>query len=248
MNNFDLGGLQLHVILAVLGGGMGEGMKALQRVPPLPGVGNASTPGGPSGLTAGASPFFARCSFSRPSASNREPDDSSVLGALAAHTTAARIASDLANKGQIPSVNETVAREENLSISSSQRYAIMQALARNESVSAAATGSAPAAPPAAFSSILLVRNAVSAADVDDELREEFAEECGKFGRVTRVHVHVDKSSTGEGLSEEDGRKQGDGDVRIFIQFTLPEGSRWYKRAAASLHGHVARAHLHDFPG
>ena len=49
---------------------------------------------------------------------------------MKAHNAAAKIAAGLAARGQ--SVVESVAQEENMSISASQRYAIMQKLARQE--------------------------------------------------------------------------------------------------------------------
>jgi hypothetical protein len=36
MNNFELGGLILHVGKAVIGGPLSEGMRALEKLPPLP--------------------------------------------------------------------------------------------------------------------------------------------------------------------------------------------------------------------
>ena len=36
MNNFELGGLILHVGKAVIGGPLPEGMKAIEKLPPLP--------------------------------------------------------------------------------------------------------------------------------------------------------------------------------------------------------------------
>lgn len=36
MNNFELGGLILHVGKAVIGGPLSEGMKAIEKLPPLP--------------------------------------------------------------------------------------------------------------------------------------------------------------------------------------------------------------------
>jgi hypothetical protein len=36
MNNFELGGLILHVGKAVIGGPLSEGMKAIDKLPPLP--------------------------------------------------------------------------------------------------------------------------------------------------------------------------------------------------------------------
>jgi hypothetical protein len=53
-----------------------------------------------------------------------------VVAAAKAQNAAAKIAADLAARGQ--AAVESVAQEENMSISASQRYAIMQKLARSE--------------------------------------------------------------------------------------------------------------------
>ena len=53
-----------------------------------------------------------------------------IAAAAKAQNAAAKIAADLAARGQ--TAVESVAQEENMSISASQRYAIMQKLARQE--------------------------------------------------------------------------------------------------------------------
>ncbi len=53
-----------------------------------------------------------------------------IAAAVKAQNAAAKIAADLAARG--PTAVESVAQEENMSISASQRYAIMQKLARQE--------------------------------------------------------------------------------------------------------------------
>ncbi|CAG8564434.1 6936_t:CDS:2 [Paraglomus brasilianum] len=165
MNNFELGGLILHVGKAVIGGPLPEGMKAIEKLPPLP---------------AGMSPAMPLAT----------PSVSAAAAAVKAQNAAAKIAAGLAARGQ--SVVESVAQEENMSISASQRYAIMQKLARQET-----------------SPVILIQNAVAPMDVDDSLEEEFEEECSNFGKVSKVAIHVDRESVFEGEQ---------GVVKIFVQF------------------------------
>ncbi|CAG8532598.1 11152_t:CDS:10 [Dentiscutata erythropus] len=166
MNNFELGGLILHVGKAVIGGPLSEGMKAIEKLPPLP-VGVTPPP------TLVASPSV-----------------SAAAAAAKAQNAAAKIAADLAARGQ--AAVESVAQEENMSISASQRYAIMQKLARAES-----------------SPVVCIRNAVAPSEVDETLEDEFQEECSNYGEVCKVVVHIDSE---EGFEGERGL------VKIFVQF------------------------------
>ncbi|CAG8714889.1 6089_t:CDS:2 [Racocetra fulgida] len=179
MNNFELGGLILHVGKAVIGGPLSEGMKAIEKLPPLP-VGVTPPP------TLVASP-----SVSAAGPSFRLILNSNLIAAAAkAQNAAAKIAADLAARGQ--AAVESVAQEENMSISASQRYAIMQKLARAES-----------------SPVVCIRNAVSPSEVDDTLEDEFQEECSNYGKVSKVVVHIDSEESFEGER---------GLVKIFVQF------------------------------
>ncbi|UZO24496.1 uncharacterized protein OCT59_016793 [Rhizophagus irregularis] len=166
MNNFELGGLILHVGKAVIGGPLSEGMKAIEKLPPLP---------------AGATP---------PPPIVTSPSVSAAAAAAKAQNAAAKIAADLAARGQ--TAVESVAQEENMSISASQRYAIMQKLARQES-----------------SPVVVIKNAVAPSEVDDTLEDEFKEECSNYGNVERVVVYVDSEEIFE--SER-------GLVKIFVEF------------------------------
>ncbi|CAG8442546.1 10646_t:CDS:2 [Acaulospora colombiana] len=193
MKIFELGGLTLHVGKAVIGGPLSEGMKAIEKLPPLP---------------AGVAP---------PPTLSTSPSVTAAAAAAKAQNAAAKIAADLASRGQ--AAVESVAQEENMSISASQRYAIMQKLARAES-----------------SPVVVIRNAVAPSEVDDSLEEEFQEECGNFGKVNKVVVHIDLEEVFEGER---------GLVKIFVHFE--EGSaaekakekldgRWFggRRISASL--------------
>ncbi|CAG8437787.1 15277_t:CDS:10 [Acaulospora morrowiae] len=193
MKIFELGGLTLHVGKAVIGGPLSEGMKAIEKLPPLP---------------AGATP---------PQTLSTSPSVTAAAAAAKAQNAAAKIAADLASRGQ--AAVESVAQEENMSISASQRYAIMQKLARAES-----------------SPVVVIRNAVAPSEVDDTLEDEFQEECGNYGKVNKVVVHIDSEEIFEGER---------GLVKIFVHFE--EGSaaekakekldgRWFggRRISASL--------------
>ncbi len=79
-----------------------------------------------------------------------------------------------------------------------------------------------------MSPILLVRNAVPASQVDDTLRDEFAEECSNYGKVLKVLIRLkadgDEKGEAAGLGSGSGHGVGDGDVRIFVQFENGSGT------------------------
>jgi len=71
--------------------------------------------------------------------------------------------------------------EEDMSISgSSQRLMIMQKLARGDKLS----------------TVVLLKNMVTVADVDDSLKDEIQEECSKHGVVRDVVIHIDRPRDG----------------------------------------------------
>jgi len=69
---------------------------------------------------------------------------------------------------------------------------------------------------------MVLENMVDADSVDDELQDEVADECAKFGRVTRVTVTVCNSQ-----QEDDDKYEVPADnadsVRIFVEFSLQSG-------------------------
>eukprot|EP00042_Codosiga_hollandica_P045160 m.454952 g.454952 ORF g.454952 m.454952 type:complete len:498 (+) comp56955_c0_seq5:53-1546(+) len=80
-------------------------------------------------------------------------------------------------------------QEENVSITGgSQRIMMMQKLSRADD---------------STSRVILLRNMVTAAEVDSELKGEVIEECGKFGRVLNVEIFIVPKTQ---------------DVKIFVQF------------------------------
>ncbi|KAL1919305.1 uncharacterized protein VTP21DRAFT_1998 [Calcarisporiella thermophila] len=186
MNNFELAGLPLLVRKAVAGGPLGQGMKALEDMPAQP-IGSIPS---------------------------SEIPPSNPAATAKAHSAAARISANLAKQGHIG--DDSVAKEENVSIKGEQRYAIMQKLARkNES-----------------RSVVLIRNAVPVSELDDTLEEEFAEECQNYGDLERVLIYSvppnlisSEAQLQEELGGADmGRAVGDGDVRIFAVYKDAEGA------------------------
>ncbi|KAG0343229.1 Poly(U)-binding-splicing factor puf60 [Podila horticola] len=102
---------------------------------------------------------------------------------------------------------ESVASEENMSISGNQRYMVMQSLARSagESGLFPSSGATVQAPGSIESTVVRLQYNATPADIDDQLEEEFSEECSKYGPVIRVHM----------------MPLTDGVLRIFIQFGSP---------------------------
>src|SRR3990167_1258019 len=72
-------------------------------------------------------------------------------------------------------IDDSLSKEEDLTISGSQRYLVMQKLAR-------ATTSNP-------SKIISLKNMVTVSEVDDDLEEEVTSECSKYGKVDRVILY-----------------------------------------------------------
>jgi len=86
--------------------------------------------------------------------------------------------------------------EENMSISASQRFSIMQKLARNDKES----------------TVVLLENMVTADEIDEDLQSEITSECSKYGEVVKVVVWIVPESPSD-------------EVRIFIQFNTTEGMK-----------------------
>ncbi|KAF9308600.1 hypothetical protein BG003_010823, partial [Podila horticola] len=94
-----------------------------------------------------------------------------------------------------------------MSISGNQRYMVMQSLARSagESGLFPSSGATAQAPGSIESTVVRLQYNATPADIDDQLEEEFSEECSKYGPVIRVHM----------------MPLTDGVLRIFIQFGSP---------------------------
>ena len=107
-------------------------------------------------------------------------------------------------KPKLPATEESL--EDNTNISSSQRFEIMRKLeqSRNSAQAAAAVASA--------SNVILLENAAGAQEVDDELKEDMAEECSKYGKVAKIVITTDDSASST-----------DPPVKIYVQFSDSEG-------------------------
>ncbi|KAF9576055.1 Poly(U)-binding-splicing factor puf60 [Mortierella alpina] len=204
MKGFMLLDMPMGVCKAIVGGVLPEGMKSLDSLP----LSNAQL----------QMPTQARV----PQAAPTTVVNPAMIARATA--TAASTAQRLVAMGQSSGASgmngdrESVASEENMSISGNQRYMVMQSLARSSGLVP------PAAPaiPAPMSHVVqptVVRLQYSAtpADIDDQLEEEFKEECSKYGPVIQVQM----LPLAEGL------------LRIFIQFASPVDAR---SAAAQLNG------------
>ena len=69
--------------------------------------------------------------------------------------------------------------------------------------------------------VMVLENMVDADSVDDELEEEVADECSKFGHVTRVTVSCQRH---DDASYEVPSDPVD-DVKIFVEFSLQSGNQ-----------------------
>ena len=69
--------------------------------------------------------------------------------------------------------------------------------------------------------VMVLENMVDAASVDDELEDEVADECGKFGHVERVTVSTPQQDNDR---YEQPADTDDEDVKIFVEFTLQSGN------------------------
>ncbi|KAJ1556791.1 hypothetical protein HK405_001804, partial [Cladochytrium tenue] len=112
--SFELGGLRLRTWRAVIGGKMPDGMSALERMPVVAPLSAAvATAGG----TAGA-------------ATNPSGTAGGVISGLANPAIASALQNAI-QKVQAQVMEESGSLDENVSISASQRYAIMQKLMRS---------------------------------------------------------------------------------------------------------------------
>ncbi|KAJ3217497.1 Poly(U)-binding-splicing factor puf60 [Dinochytrium kinnereticum] len=190
---FELGGLRLRATKAIVGGPIPEGMKALDKIPiienPMKVIqGVASAVGLPS--TTPAIPLGV------PSGIN-----SKIASAL----------QSAVQKVQAAVMEESSSLEDNLSISASQRYSIMQKLLRKDE-------KAPLESP-----VVNLKNIVKVDEIDPDLSSEISEECSKYGQVVKVIIWVDPAQN----------KGPDGEVNIFVQFGTVEDAN---RARTALNG------------
>ncbi|OZJ04176.1 hypothetical protein BZG36_02173 [Bifiguratus adelaidae] len=199
LNNLEVGGLKLRLFRAIVGTALPEGMKALDKAP------NGAV-GGLTAIPAAALSALDKANATVADAIAKTSNTREMSSAQAQSAAAARIAQDLVARNR-PTYMENVALEENVAIGANQRLSIMQKLAASRE---------------AHSPVLLVRNAVPISEVDQSLQEDFAEECGKQGKVTKVIIKAlaegNEEAESAGLGSDSGRYVGDGDVRIFVQY------------------------------
>ncbi|KAF8982975.1 hypothetical protein BGZ46_000255 [Entomortierella lignicola] len=200
MKGFMLLDLAMGVCKALIGGTLPEGMKALDHMPP--------------GAVTVPTPAQSRTT---PTSTSQVPVNPAMIAK--AQATAASTAQRLVAMGHSSGLNgdrESVASEENMSISGNQRYMVMQSLARSGGIVPPASATVQPEVVAQPTVVRLQYNATPD-DIDDQLEEEFSEECSKYGPVVKVQL----------------LPLTDGLLRIFIQFMSPVDAR---SAAAQLHG------------
>ncbi|KAF9217952.1 hypothetical protein BGZ59_006998 [Podila verticillata] len=195
MKGFTLLDTPMGVCKAIIGGSIPDGMKALDNPGALL---NTVSQGVLAPLAATVSPAM----IARATAT--------------AASTAQRLVAMQSGGGHD---RESVASEENMSISGNQRYMVMQSLARSAGESALfpTSGTATQGQGSMESTVVRLQYNATPADIDDQLEEEFSEECSKYGPVARVHM----------------MPLTDGILRIFIQFVSPIDA---KSAAVQLNG------------
>ncbi|KAI9321826.1 hypothetical protein BX666DRAFT_2023914 [Dichotomocladium elegans] len=200
MNNFEIGGKNLRVARCIVGGPIGEGMASLDKIPksstPISYPGDVLSKVNANIINLGLQKKFEPPTMVK-TLSSTDPS-------AATRAAIAQIAKEQAVRAQ---AMDSVAKEEDINVSSSQRFAIMQKLAASREE---------------LSTFLLVRNAVALSDVDESLREDFMEECSKFGKVNKVIIRTSKLDSTDYKVPESGWKPGDGDVKIFVEFDSAE--------------------------
>ncbi|KAG0202369.1 hypothetical protein BGX28_005123 [Mortierella sp. GBA30] len=190
MKGFMLLDMPMGVCKAIIGGALPEGMKSLDSLPPNAVQLSAPTPG---------------------HAPQVPPTTVNPAMIARATATAASTAQRLVALGQSSGAGmngdrESVASEENMSISGNQRYLVMQSLARSGGLVPPA---APAASAPAVQTVVRLQYSATPADIDDQLEDEFKEECSKYGPVIKVQL----------------LPLVDGLLRIFIHFVSPIDQR-----------------------
>jgi hypothetical protein len=185
LNGFEIGGMQLRVTKVMLGVPMPAGMSSIDKV-------NV-----PSVAASAAIPAAVLSAANAINSSIAQKTGGTLPAPAAALATVA--------KPKLPAAAEE-SLEDNTNISSSQRFEIMRKLeqSRNSAQAAAAV--------AAASNVVLLENAAGAEEVDDELKEDMAEECSKYGKVAKIVITTDDSASST-----------DPPVKIYVQFSDSEG-------------------------
>ncbi|KAF9103692.1 Poly(U)-binding-splicing factor puf60 [Mortierella sp. GBA35] len=203
MKGFMLLDMPMGVCKAIMNNPLPEGMKSLEGLPPV-------TPSTASPANARAAPQAAVSTSVSPAMIARAT-------ATAASTAQRLVAIGQSSGAGMGNDRESVASEENMSISGNQRYLVMQSLARSGGIVPPVSAAAQQTKESDHSTVVRLQYNATPADIDDQLEEEFKEECSKYGPVILVKL----------------LPLADGFLRIFIQFASPVDAR---SAAAQLNG------------
>ncbi|KAI8853497.1 hypothetical protein BC829DRAFT_413712 [Chytridium lagenaria] len=198
---FELGGLRLRAIRAIVGGPLPDGMDVLDKL----GIGEAprSILGIPASAALPVPTVHTRLSKSIPG--HLQPGI--IPGVNVNYASALQSA---VQKVQAAVREESSSLEDNMSISASQRYSIMQKLLRKDEK-----------PP--MSPVVQLKNLVKVAEIDPDLEGEISEECSKYGKVANVVIWVDPN---RGKAAED-------EANIYVLFASVDEAN---RAIAGLNG------------
>ncbi|KAF8949257.1 Poly(U)-binding-splicing factor puf60 [Haplosporangium gracile] len=203
MKGFMLLDVPMGVCKAIIGGPLPEGMKSLEGLPPVaPSI---------------ASPSQTRLAPQAAVSNSVSPAMIARATATAASTAQRLVAIGQSSGANMGNDRESVASEENMSISGNQRYLVMQSLARSGGIVPPASTATHQPKEMDHSTVVRLQYSATPEDIDDQLEEEFKEECSKYGPVILVKL----------------LPLADGFLRIFIQFASPVDAR---SAAAQLNG------------
>ncbi|KAJ3032964.1 Poly(U)-binding-splicing factor puf60 [Rhizophlyctis rosea] len=209
MNGFELGGMNLRVMKALVGGPMPDGMNALDKIPVV------AAPSVPPSVLAAASSInnsiAQKAGMTSPSATSlgmvgANPSPNLAINPPPRPPTAL-LTANLQNamaRVQEKVAEENAALEETFQITASQRYSLMHKLAKREEKP---------------TPVIALRNMVTLGDAQDkELYEEIGEELEKYGRVVKV------GTDGEGA------KKGEDYVVIYVLYVGVDAAEKAKQA------------------
>ncbi|KAI9101966.1 hypothetical protein DFS34DRAFT_612210 [Phlyctochytrium arcticum] len=211
MNNFELGGQHLRLMKALVGGPLPDGMKSLDSLPQPTTPISAAVPASvlnvahninntiaqKLGAQSSILPVGTLSSLNIPNTGLLNPALQNVIANVQARVS-----------------EENNALEENVSISASQRYSIMQKLMRGTDINPTSNG----ADNQVATPVITLKNMVVYKEVDDTLNDEIFEECSKYGSVIKVLIWVDP------VKQSADKMQPDDAVDIYVQFEGSEGA------------------------
>ncbi|OMH85078.1 Poly(U)-binding-splicing factor PUF60 [Zancudomyces culisetae] len=174
MDRFKLVNQELRVRECVVGGELGEGMAILDSLPqpvlPLKVFTEKAVAGSSFGDKEQPEASNSEQAHSaQPSAYTSAAIDTKAMG-QAALNVAAKLSAPLHSTDL-----DSVANEENLHISSKQRYSIMQKLSRGEEAMA----------------VMFLSNTATPEEIDEDFAEDIYLESKKYGDIEKIEVRVD---------------------------------------------------------